>query len=165
MPEGMELPENFDPSQFQGGKKPDGKEMPDDFDFSKFQGGEKPAGMEMPENFDPGQFQGAEMPEGMEFQEGMPMPENGQIPNFKGENGGARPGMGNWGKGMETKEVDIGSDHISVEIENGKESGSMANIVPGAFVTITMNSKGEVTYVLISSQTGFGGRMNMGKNS
>ena len=150
MPEGMEgfggfenfNPENFNPENFEGA-------MPEGGNFPQWENGEKPEGMEFPE--------GMTMPEGMEFPEGMPAPENGQMPNFNGENGSARPGMGNWGEGMETKQVDIGSAHISVEIENGKESGSMANIVPGAFVTITMNGKGEVTYVLVSSQTGFGG--------
>ena len=77
MPEGMEMPEDFDPSQFFGG------EMPEGFDPSQMGGRgqrpegdrenmtppegfgrERPEGMEMPEDFDPSQFQGGEMPEG-----------------------------------------------------------------------------------------------------
>ena len=42
--------------------------------------------------------------------------------------------------------------------ESDKESGSMENIQPGTFVTITVNGKGKVTYVLVSSQSFFGGR-------
>ena len=59
---------------------------------------------------------------------------------------------------METTDVDIANAHISVEIDGGKASGSMNDIKAGTFVTITMNGKGEATYVLVSSMEGFGGR-------
>lgn len=139
-------------------------------DGRKFAEGERP---EMPEgmdgfgDFDPGAFDGT-LPEGetfpqwrdgeiREMPEGMAPPEGMTMPDFNDENGGMRPGFGNFGEDMETKDVDIGDAHISVEVENSKESGSLENIVPGAFVTITMDGKGKVTYVLVSSQSVFGG--------
>ena len=136
MPEGMEGFQGF------------GDFNPEDFDGTMPEGGSFPqwGDGEMPE-----------MPEGMTPPEGMTMPENGQMPDFGGENGGMRPGFGNFGGDMETKDLDIGDAHISLEIDGGKESGSMDDIVPGTFVTITMDGKGKVTYVLVSSQTGFGG--------
>ena len=83
MPEGMELPEDFDPSQFRGGQIPEGFEIPEGFDPSQMGGGrgqrpeggrengtppegfdgKRPEDMKMPEGFDPSQFQGGEMPE------------------------------------------------------------------------------------------------------
>ena len=141
-----------------------------------FTGGERP---EMPEgmegfegfegfgNFNPGDFEGTfpeggsypqwgngEMPEGMTPPEGMTMPENGEMPDF-GSMGGM--GFGNFSSDTETKDVDISDAHISVEIEGGKASGSMDDIKAGTFVTITLNSKGKATYVLVSSQSFFGG--------
>lgn len=145
-----------------------------------FEEGERP---EMPEDvegfggFNPDEFDGTlpegetfpqleegampEMPEGREPPEGMTMPENGEIPDFDGENSGMRPGFGNLGEDMETTDVDIASAHISLEIDEGKASGSMDDIKAGSFVTITMNSKGEVTNVLVSSTAGFGGGRGM----
>ena len=84
------------------------------------------------------------------------MPENGERPDFGGM-GGMRPGLSGFGEGMETKDVDIADAHISVEIDGGKASGSMDDIKAGTFVTITMNGKGEVTNVLVSPQSFFGG--------
>ena len=84
--------------------------------------------------------------------------------NFGGE-GGMRPGFGNFGEDMETTDVDLADAHISVEIDGGKASGSMDDIQAGTFVTITMNGKGEVTNVLVSSMSGFGsGRPARGNN-
>ena len=97
------------------------------------------------------------MPEGMTPPEGMTMPADGQMPDFDGEKGGTGPGFGNFGEDMETKDMDIADAHISVEIDGGKASGTMDDIKPGTFVTITMNGKGEVTNVLVSSQSFFGG--------
>lgn len=138
-------------------------------DFAEGERPEKPEGMEGFENFNPEDFDGTmpeggnfpqwgegEMPEGMTPPEGMTMPEDGQMPDFGGENGGMRPGFGNFGENMETKDVDIANAHISVEIDGGKASGSMDNIKAGTFVTLTMNGKGEVTNVLVSSMSGFG---------
>ena len=79
------------------------------------------------------------------------------MPDFDGEKGGTGPGFGNFGEDMETKDMDIADAHISVEIDGGKASGTMDDIKPGTFVTITMNGKGEVTNVLVSSQSFFGG--------
>lgn len=57
----------------------------------------------------------------------------------------------------DTTTVELADAHISVEIEGGKASGSMDDIEKGSFLTITMNGKGEVTNVLVSSKRGFGG--------
>ena len=100
------------------------------------------------------QWEGGGMPGGMEPPEDMTMPENGQMPDFGGMGG---MNFGNFSADAETKELDIGDAHISVEIDGGKASGTLDDIVPGAFVTITMNSKGQVTYVLVSSQSFPGG--------
>jgi hypothetical protein len=94
--------------------------------------------------------------------EGMTMPENGERPDFGGM-GGMRPGLSGFGEGMETKDVDIAGARISVEIEEGKASGSMDDIKAGTLVTITMNAKGEATYVLVSSRSFFGGRSYSGQ--
>lgn len=134
IPEGMEGFGEFDPGEFDG-------TLPEGETFPQWGAGEMP---QMPE--------GMGSPEGMTPPEGMTMPEDGQMPDFGGENGAMRPDFENFAQDMETKAVDIGDAHISVEIENGKESGSLENIVPGAFVTITMNGKGEATYVLVSSR-------------
>ena len=103
-----------------------------------------------------------EMPEGGQMpQWSGQMPEGGNIPGFSGE--GQMPSFGNFSSDMETKTVDIGDAHISVEIDGGKASGSISDIQPGTTVTITLNGKGEATYVLVSSQTFFrGGRSAAG---
>lgn len=133
MPEGMEGFGGFDPESFSG-TLPEGESFP--------QRGEG----EMPE-----------MPQGMEPPADMTMPENGQMPDFGGEGGGKGPDFGNMGTDVETTDVDIAGAHISLEIDGGKASGSMDDIQAGTFVTVTVNSKGEATYVLVSSQFTFGG--------
>ena len=136
MPEGMEGFQgfgDFNPEDFEG-TFPEGENAP------QWGDGEMP-----------------QMPEGMTPPEGMTMPEDGQMPDFSGENGGMFPGFSDFERDMETKDVDIGDAHISVEIDGGKASGSMDDIKAGTFVTITMNGKGEVTNVLVSSMSAFGG--------
>ena len=54
--------------------------------------------------------------------------------------------------------LDLSNAHVSVEIDGGKASGSMEDIGPGTYVTVTVNGKGEATYVLVSTQSFFGGR-------
>ena len=130
MPEGMEDFSGFGPGAFEG-TLPEGETLP--------------------------QWEGGEMPEGMTPPEDMPLPEDGEMPDFGGENGGMWPGAGGFEGEMEATSVDIGDAHISVEIDGGKASGTMADITPGTMVTLTMNGKGEVTYVLVSSQSFFGG--------
>lgn len=146
--------------------------------FSEGERPEMPEGMEGFEGFDPGSFDGTmpegenfpqwgdgampEMPEGMEPPEGMTMPQNGEMPDFGGENGGMGPGFSGFGENMEITDVDISNAHISVEIEGGKASGSMSDLVPGTFVTVTVNGKGEATNVLVSSRSGFGGMAGRG---
>ena len=143
MPEGMENFEDFDPEAFDG-TLPEGMEMP------QWEEGEMPEGMQMPE--------GMELPEDMELPEGMTMPEDGQMPDFSGEAGGMGPGFGSFSEDMETTDVDIADAHISLEIDGGKASGSLEDIAPGSSVTVTLNKKGEATYVLVSSQSfAFGG--------
>ena len=53
--------------------------------------------------------------------------------------------------------MDISGAHIYLEIEGGKASGSMEDIKAGTFMTVTVNGKGEATYVLVSAQSGFAG--------
>lgn len=143
---------------FAAGERP---QMPEDMEgFEGFKGFENFSPEEIPEGMMPQdgsfpQWGEGEMPQ---MPEGMTMPNfDGEMPNFGGENGGMRPDFGSFTSDAETTEVDIGSAHISVEIDDGKESGSMDDIKVGTFVTITMNGKGKATYVLISSQRGFGG--------
>jgi len=142
MPEDMEGMENF-----QGF----GDFRPEDFDGT------------MPEGENPPQWENGEMPEGMTPPEGMTLPEDGSMPEFDGDmpnfegQGGMGPGFENFAADADTKELDIGDAHISVEIDGGKESGSLDSIKAGTFVTVTMNGKGAVTNVLVSSQSFFGG--------
>lgn len=131
-----------------------------------FGNGQMPEGMEGFQgfgNFDPEDFGGmfsgdgsmpqwgsGEMPQ---MPEGMTVPDFGNMmPNF---GSGEMPDFDSFSADMETKDVDIGNAHISVEFDGGKASGSMADIKTGVFITVTMNGKGEVTNVLVSSQTGF----------
>ena len=127
--EGMpERPENFKPEEFDG-------KMPEGFNPEEFDG-------EMPEGFNPEEFNG-EMPEGFN-----PEDFDGKMP---GGFGGGMFGMGENLEDVETTEYDIADAHISVEIDGGKESGSMDNITRGTMVTITLDKKGNATYVLVTS--------------
>ena len=152
MPEGMEGFQgfgSFNPGDFDG-TMPEGGEMPEGGDFSQW-GGQMPEGGRFPQ-WGSGDFSewDGQMPEGMELPEGMTMPDfSGGDMDFDAES---------FASDAETKEIDIGDAHISVEIEGGKASGSMEDIKAGTFVTVTMNGKGEVTNVLVSSQSSFGGR-------
>ena len=159
-PEGMENFQGFggfNPGDFDG-TMPESMEgfNPEDFD------GTMPEGMEGFGGFGgfvPGDFDGT-MPEGMEdFNPedlaGM-MPQRGERPEGFGGMGGFAGAF----SAAETKTVDIASAHISLEIEGGKASGSLEDLKPGSFVTITINGKGQATYVLISAQSGIGGRNN-----
>lgn len=154
MPEGMEGFGNFDPGSFDPGSFDPGS-----FEGAFPQGGEgnmpqRPEGMTPPE--------GMTMPEDMTIPEGMTMPEDGQMPNFGGMGGG----FGGFDSDAQTKQLDIGSAHISVEIDGGKASGSISDIRPGTFVTVTLNGKGEVTNVLVSARSGFsGGRWGEGNRT
>lgn len=136
MPEGMESFQgfgDFNPEDFNG-SFPEGEGMP--------QWGEG----EMPQ-----------MPEGMTPPEGMERPENGEMPIF-GENGGFMPGFGSFlSEDMETQTVEIGNAHISVERDGVKASGSVNDIKAGTMITVTINGKGKVTHVLVTSQFSFGG--------
>ena len=68
---------------------------------------------------------------------------------------------------METTKYDISGAHISVEIEDGKASGSMEDITVGCTVTLTIDGSGKVTNVLVSSNVfaGFGGFGGFGKKT
>ena len=153
MPEGMEGFGGFgefDPESFEG-------TMPQGGNFPQWGSGERPERGEMPE--------GMTMPEMGEMPEGMTMPDfSGERPDFSDREGGQRPGFGNFAEGMESKEYDLASAHISVEFDGGKASGTMEDIQVGTFVTLTVNGKGQVTNVLVSSQSFFGGgnRWNAG---
>lgn len=131
--------------------RPEGMEdfsIPEDFDFENFNPEDMPEGFDpenKPEGFG-GMFPGGEMPEDGERPQ---MPENGEMPD-RGPMGSVE-GMG------ETSAIDVADAHISVEIDGVKASGSMSDLVPGAFVTITLDGKGNATYVLVSSSGFFGG--------
>ena len=131
-PEGMEdsNPEDMENFTIPEGMENFDPEKMEDFNFEDF----NPE--DMPEGFGPGGFGEGERPE---------MPE------------GERPDMGNFEGMGEAANLDIANAHISVEIEGGKESGSMDNIVPGSMVTVTIDAKGNATYVLVSRPMGFGG--------
>lgn len=117
----------------------------------------------VPEGFDPENFQ---RPEGETRPEGeRPTMPEGEIPTRpEGENRpqGASGGRFNM-EGVETQSIDIANARIAREIDSGKESASLGDIQPGILVTVTLNSKGEATYVLITS-TGFGGTGGFGGN-
>ena len=147
-------PEDFDPENFDGS-------FPEDGNFPQWGEGEMPnwggENGEMPSwgegempNFD------GEMPD---FSGERPDwgGENGEMPNFGGNRGDFN--FENFAADGETKTYDLSDAHISVEIDGGKASGTLEDLVPGSFVTITVNGKGQVTYVLIAAQSGFiGGR-------
>ena len=134
MPEGMEDFGGFNPEDFDG-------TMPDGENFPQWGEGEMPDMSNMPE-----------MPEG------VTRPERGEKPDFSGEMGDKMPDFGNFTADVETRELDIANVHISVEDDGVKTSGSLEDIKEGTMVTVTLNGKGEVTYVLVTSQFGFGGR-------
>ena len=108
----------------------------ENFDFGNF----NPKDME---NFNPEDFAG-KMPEGAE------MPERPSGGNMFG-------GMISQLEGVETTEVEIGNAHISLEYNGVKEGGSINDVTVGSYVTVTMNSKGEATRVVISSMAGMSG--------
>ena len=125
-PEGME---DFNPEDMENFPRPEGME---DFDPEKMEdfNFEDFDPEDMPEGFGPGGFGEGEAPE---------KPAEGERPEM-----------------AEATTIDIANAHISLEIEGGKESGSMSNIVPGAFVTVTLSPRGEASYVLVSQSMGFG---------
>ena len=171
----MEMDSDMSGMEFEEGKMPEGMEDfqgfggfgGENFDWESFEGtfpgggGFSGWGGEMPDM--PNMPEGATMPS---------MPEGGAMPNFGGGSG-MFPGFGSGGEAefdyedyaadMQTQDIDIGDAHISVEIDGGKATGSMDDLIPGAFVTVTVNGKGKVTNVLVSSQSGFGGGWRGGK--
>lgn len=119
--------------------------------------GERPQDQE---GFDPEQF-GGTMPESFDgtmpsFDGTMPEEFEGTRPT-RGDGEGERPAFQMPEGSGETVTVDLAKSHISVEIDDGKATGSMEDIKVGSFLTITKNAKGEVTNVLVSSRSGFGG--------
>ena len=156
-------PENFNPEDFEGGNFNKEDFNPENFNPEDFEGGEFD-----PENFNPEDFKGGEFnPENFnpeDFKDGEFDPENLNREDFNPEDVDStelvpsdkeKPKF----EEGESKTIDIADAHISVEIEDGKATGSMDDIKTGSFLTITMNGKGEVTNVLVSSRRGFGGRM------
>lgn len=106
-----------------------------------------------------GGFEGFDgtVPEG----ETPPKPEDG----FEGFDGTLPEGatMPSGGRGSrdfsgEGTQVDLANAHITVEFDGGKATGSMEDVTAGAYVTVTLNSRGEATNLLVSESTGFGGR-------
>lgn len=124
------------------------------------QRGQRPIG-EMPER------PTGEMPElptgegfpGRPFDGEMPDRPIGEMPERPtGEEERKRPSFG--GANTEAESYDLANAHVSVEIDEGKAAGTMEDIKEGAIVTLTLNKKGEVTQVLVSSRnlSGFGNR-------
>ena len=149
-PENGKMPEGFDPEN-----------MPEGFDPENipkgFGGNFNPENM--PEGFG-GNFDPENMPEGMERPQrpadgSAQRPENGETPERPT---GETPDFKGFGgkENVETESMDLKNAHISVEIEDGKATGSMDDIKQGSIVTLTLNEKGEVTNVLVSS-SGFQG--------
>ena len=148
---------------FTEGEQPQMPEGMEGFDPESFDG-TMPEGME---GFDPESFDGT-MPEGFEggFPGGMPEDFDGTLPEgetYPQQGEGSFPGgmMGGFSgdlEDMETQQVDIADAHISIEIDGGKASGTLEDLQPGSYVTITLNGKGEATYVLVSEGVSFGGR-------
>ena len=136
LPEGETFPQRGEGGMMppEGMDFPEGMTMPEGMEFPEDM--TMPDGMDLPEDMT--------MPDGMDLPEDMTMPENGRMP-------------GGFSEDMETKDVDVSAAHISVEIDGGKEGGSMDSVTPGSFVTITLNGKGEATYVLVSPRSGFSG--------
>lgn len=133
--------EGFGPGNFPGGF--DSENMPEDFDPENFNG------ENMPEGFDPGDFDMGNLPEGFDPEN---MPEDFNSEDFNPEDfEGTMPGFGGMMEDVETTDVDLADAHISVEIDGGKASGSMEDIKQGSMLTITLDRKGRVTNVLVSS--------------
>lgn len=85
----------------------------------------------------------------------------GEIPERPtGEEERQRPSFG--GANTEAESYDLANAHVSVEIDEGKASGTMEDIKTGSILTLTLNKNGEVTQVLVSSRTlsGLGNRGN-----
>ena len=154
---------------FGGGNRPSGDFSAEDFAGQMPNGGswggQMPEDFTMPEGFNgqmPGGFDG-QRPEGFERPENGQMPEDftmpegfdGQMPNFGG-GGNGNFDFGDMTTDLETKDYNIANAHISVQIDGGKATGSMDDLTVGTSVTLTINSKGEVTNVLVTS-SGFGG--------
>ena len=129
------------------------------------QNGEMPSRPEGTEDFTmPENMEDYTMPEGME---GFTMPENFNPENFDPEKmdgnpegqGPQRPPMGQMpgGEAGEIVTLDFANAHISIEIQTGKEGGSMDDIAPGVMVTVNVDKKGVATYVLVRQPVAPGG--------
>lgn len=147
------------PSDSEGSKRPEGDfTMPEgDFtppegDFTMPEGGfSRPEGdFTRPQgDFDPNNADG-ELPDGMTAPS---MPADGE-----------RPGSGSFGdRGQgEPTTVDLKNAHISIQDGDIKAAGSISDIKAGSFLTVTLNSKGEATEVLVSTMNSFGGGRGQG---
>jgi len=62
----------------------------------------------------------------------------------------------------ETTEYDLANAHISTTTDGVKASATIDDITVGCSLTLTLDSKGNVTNVVISSNQGFGGGMRGG---
>jgi hypothetical protein len=102
-----------------------------------------------PEDFNPEDFEGS-MPQPPEGAQIPNMPEGGEMPE-----GEEMPDFASGFSGGESTTIDLADAHISVEIDSGKASGSMEDIVTGSLLTITINEKGKATNVVVSSLSGF----------
>lgn len=140
------------PSKDENAKRPEGDFTMPEGDFTRPEGD-----FTMPE----GGFQRPEgdftMPEGGVEGE---LPDDAKRPTMpEGEN----PGFGGFGGNQgETTTVDLKNAHISIQDGDIKAAGSISDIKAGSFLTITLNSSGEATEVLVSSMSSFGGGRGQG---
>ena len=65
-------------------------------------------------------------------------------------------GIGSQLEGVETTLVELANVHISLEYNGVKEGGGIDDVTVGSHTTITMNSEGEATNVVVFSMAGFG---------
>lgn len=100
----------------------------------------------MPEGERPSRQEGAFAGSGGTLPEGETMPSV--------SSGGRRDRM----ETAESSQIDLANAHITVEFDGGKASGSMEDITVGTYVTVTLNSEGQATKVVVSEASGFGGR-------
>ena len=128
--EGGEGFENFNPENFNREDFNPEDFNPEDFNPEDFN----------PENFNPEDFNSESFNR-----------EDFNPENFDGE----MPDIGFQFSEGESKTVDLGDAHITLEIDGGKATGSIQDITEDSFLTITMDGDGKVTNVIVSSGSGF----------
>ena len=120
--------------------------------------GTLPEGATLPESGFGGTLpEGATMPEGG-F--GGKRPDGNPLPGDSFD--GTRPEGDQRGLRGEGTQIDLANAHITVEFDGGKATGTMEDIAPGAFVTVTLDSSGTATNLVVAESSGFGGQGGFG---